>query len=511
MKEFLGIELGSTRMKAVSIDETGQTCQSGDYSWESTLENGVWTYDLSQAVEGLRTALAGIEHPERIAACGISGMMHGYLVFDKNWNLLAPFRTWRNTMTAKASEEMSALLCANIPQRWSIAHLYQALLNKEEHINKVAHITTLSGYMHYLLTGENVVGLGEASGMFPVDSDTLDFDAHKMQLAQAHFTEKGASFNVREVFPKVLPAGTLAGRLTEQGAELLRNRFPVGLPFVAPEGDAATGMVATNAVAERTGNISAGTSIFAMVVLEKALQKVYEEIDIITTPTGKQVAMVHCINCSGESNLWVKLFKEVAALFGTSPSTGELFTKLYLHSLEGDGDCGGVLSCNYLAGEHIPHLNSGVPMVAKKLGAHFTLANFMRSQLYASIATLKIGMEILEQEKVQIDRLTGHGGLFKTPGVMQRYLASALNTNISVMETAGEGGAYGMALLAAYLLQSKENESLEDFLNRFAFANAKIQSMAPEASLRTDFLHYMDDFKNLLNVERCAVKTLNRQ
>ncbi len=508
MKQYLGIEFGSTRIKAVTVNEQLAAAQSGDYTWESTLDKGIWTYDLNEAVTGMKAALSSITDRENIQSMGVSGMMHGYLAFDKDWNLLVPFRTWRNTMTGQAAKELSALLDINIPQRWSIAHLYQALLNKEEHTAQIAHITTLAGWIHHMLTGKNVLGIGEASGVFPIDSTCMDYDAAKLAKADALLRAKGAKFSLREILPDVLPAGVEAGKLSKSGAALLDNMLPEGLSFVAPEGDAGTGMVATNAVAARTGNVSAGTSIFAMVVLEKSLGKPYEEIDMVCTPSGLPVAMVHCINCSSDANEWVALFGEVARLFGADPGRGELFSKLYQHSLEGDTDCGGVLVCNYLAGEHITHMNSGVPLVARKQNAGFNLANFFRAQLYASLATLKIGMEILEQEQVSIDSLMGHGGLFKTPGVAQQYLADAIGTDIYVMETAGEGGPYGMALLAGYMLKKKDGQSLEDFLTEQVFGAVKMSRLSPNAAGREGYLRYIDGFKKLLAVEKTAVDAL---
>lgn len=508
MKQYLGIEFGSTRIKAVAVDDRLAPVQSGDYTWESTLHNGIWSYALEEAIAGMKAALRPIQDRESIASVGISGMMHGYLAFDQNWNLLTPFRTWRNTITGEAAAALSAALDINIPQRWSIAHLYQALLNKEPHTAQVAHITTLAGWIHFLLTGENVLGVGEASGVFPIDSAGGQYDPQRLAIADKLCKAQGARFDLIDLLPRVLPAGAEAGRLSAQGAALLEHMLPEGIPFAPPEGDAGTGMVATNAVAARTGNVSAGTSIFAMVVLEKPLSKLYEEIDMVCTPSGKPVAMVHCINCSSDANAWVALFGEVAQLFGAAPDKGELFRKLYEHSLQGDSDCGGVLLCNYLAGEHISHMENGVPLVARRQNASFSLANFFRAQLYSSIATLKIGMEILEQEQVAIDSLTGHGGLFKTPGVAQQYLADACNTKINVMETAGEGGPYGMALLAAYLLKKSPSESLEDFLNRYVFASAKISALAPDPKGRAGLLRYMEGFKQLLRVERSAVDAL---
>lgn len=504
----LGIELGSTRIKAVAIDENHKPVSSGDYTWASSYENGIWTYDIAQVWEGLKIALSGIRNRENVGIVGISGMMHGYLAFDKDWNLLVPFRTWQNTITAQAAKEMTQLFGFNLPQRWSSAHVYQAVLNGEDHIERIAHITTLAGYVHYMLTGVNAIGVGEASGMFPIDPETMDYDAVMLEKFNKLDAVKNLPWELKDILPKVLVAGDKAGNLTEQGTALLDGLLPVGVPFAPAEGDAGTGMVATNAVAPRTGNVSAGTSIFAMVVLEKNLSQVYEEIDVVTTPSGKPVAMVHCNNCTNDTNAWAAVLKETAQMFGADPSNGELFTKLYLKSLEGDADCGGVMVCNYMAGEGITRLDSGRPMVIRKPDSKFTLANFFRSQLYSTMATLKLGMEILEKENVAIDSLTGHGGLFKTPGVGQRYLAAACNTSVTCMETAGEGGPYGMALLAAYCANKSENESLEMYLNNRVFTNAESSVMTPDKKDIAGFNSYMNQYKAMLEVEKTAVENL---
>ena len=423
---YLGVELGSTRIKAVTVDaDTLLPVSQGGYTWASRFENGIWTYDLSEAWEGLRAALAEVEGLSSVAAVGISGMMHGYLAFDKDWNLLAPFRTWQNTITAQAAAEMTALFGFNVPQRWSIAHLYQAVLNGEEHVGRIAHITTLAGYIHYKLTGVNALGIGEASGVFPIDSTTMQYNENMMEKLETLLEKHHLPWNVRDVLPRVLVAGEEAGTLTADGAALLGNRLAVGLPFAPPEGDMGTGMTATNSVAVRTGNVSAGTSINAMVVLEHPLSQVHNEIDIVTTPDGHPAALVHCNNCTNDTNAWASVLRQAAALFGAEPSTEELYTKLYQLSLEGDADCGGVVVCNYMAGEVIAGLDAGRPLVARRPDADFSLANFFRAQLYATMATLKMGMEILGSEGVTVEKLNGHGGLFKTPGVGQRYMAAA--------------------------------------------------------------------------------------
>ena len=509
LKTALGLELGSTRIKAVAIDANHVPVSSGDYTWKSTYENGIWTYSLEEVWKGLRTAVAGLSDRENIAVMGISGMMHGYLAFDKDWNLLAPFRTWQNTITGPAAAELTELLGFNIPQRWSISHLYQAILNGEEHVASIAHITTLAGYVHYMLTGVNAMGIGEASGMFPIDSEKLCYDEGMLAKFDALVAPRNLPWSkLTDILPAVLVAGEDAGSLTAEGAALLDNLLSPGIPFAPAEGDAGTGMTATNAVAPRTGNVSAGTSIFSMVVLERPLEKVYEEIDLVTTPTGKAVAMVHCNNCTNDSNAWVGVLKEVANLFGAEPATGDVYTRLYEKSLEGDADCGGVLVCNYMAGEGVTHLDEGRPMVVRRPDSKFTLANFFRASLYSTMSTLKIGMDILAQEQVAIDSLTGHGGLFKTPVVGQKYMAAACNAPVTCMETAGEGGPYGMALLAAYLLNKAEGESLEDYLNTHVFANAKGSTVAPDPVDVEGFRSYLKQYRGLLAVERAAIENI---
>ena len=508
MNTYLGIELGSTRIKAVAVDEGFRPVSSGDYTWASRYENGVWTYGLEEVWTGLRAALSAVENRAEVAAAGVSAMMHGYLAFDREWNLLVPFRTWQNTITGPAAAELTALFSFNVPQRWSVAHLYQAVLNGEEHVSRIAHITTLAGYVHYMLTGVNAVGIGEASGMFPIDSQALDYDRAMVEKFDALAAERNLPWRLEELLPRVLTAGQEAGRLTPAGAGLLEGLLPAGIPFAPPEGDAGTGMTATNAVAPRTGNVSAGTSIFSMVVLEKPLKRVYEEIDLVTTPAGAPVAMVHCNNCTNDTNAWVGVLGEAARLFGANPSAGELYQKLYEKSLEGAPDCGGVLVCNYLAGEGVTHLDAGRPLVVRRPDSAFNLANFFRAQLYATMATLKIGMDILAEEGVAIDSLTGHGGLFKTPGVGQRYMAAACNAPVTCMDTAGEGGPYGMALLAAYLLRREEGERLEDFLSNRVFAGVSGSTAAPDGAEAAAFGEYIQRYKALLQVERAAAELL---
>ena len=508
LKTTLGIELGSTRIKAVAINKNHVPVSSGDYTWKSSYENGVWTYDLAEVWKGLKVAVSGVENRENIAAMGVSAMMHGYLAFDKDWNLLVPFRTWQNTITGQAAAELTEAFHFNVPQRWSISHLYQAVLNGEEHVPQIAHITTLAGYIHYMLTGVNALGVGEASGMFPIDSEKNCYDETMVAKFNEIVAERNLPWNLIDVLPAVLVAGDDAGCLTEAGAALLDNMLAPGIPFAPAEGDAGTGMTATNAVAPRTGNVSAGTSIFSMVVLEHPLNAVYEEIDLVTTPTGKPVAMVHCNNCTNDTNAWVGVLGETAKLFGAEPSTGELYTKLYQKSLEGDTDCGGILVCNYMAGEGVTHMDAGRPLVVRRPDSKFTLANFFRAQLYSTMSTLKIGMDILAKENVAIDSLTGHGGLFKTPVVGQKYMAAACNAPVTCMETAGEGGPYGMALLAAYRLYKAEGESLEEYLNKYVFADAKGSTLAPEQADVDGFNVYIEAYKNLLKVEKTAVDVI---
>ena len=507
-KTCLGVEFGSTRIKAVAIDQRHAPVSSGDYTWASSYENGVWTYSLDEVWTGLKAALSGIQNRENVCAVGVSAMMHGYLAFDADWNLLTPFRTWQNTITGPAAAELTALFGFNIPQRWSAAHLYQAILNEEEHVPQIAHIATLAGYVHYMLTGVNAVGVGEASGMFPIDSQTLDYNAEMLEKFNELVKSRDLPWTLADILPKVLPAGADAGTLTEAGAALLDNLLSSGIPVAPPEGDAGTGMTATNAVAPRTGNVSAGTSIFSMVVLERPLSRVYEETDLVTTPTGAPVAMVHCNNCTADINAWAGVLREAAELFGAAPSTGELFTGLYEKSLEGDPDCGGVTVCNYLAGEGVTHMDAGRPLVVRTPEARFTLANFFRAQLYSTMATLKIGMDILAREGVAIDSLTGHGGLFKTPLVGQKYLAAACSTPVTCMDTAGEGGPYGMALLAAYRVWKADGETLEDYLNSRVFAGVSGSTVQPGREMVKGFHAYMKRYRALLGVERRAAEVL---
>ena len=505
---FLGIELGSTRIKAVLMDSQYRILASGGYTWASRYENGIWTYDMEQAWTGLKCALeelwknTGDRVP--VLGAGISAMMHGYLAFDADWNLLVPFRTWQNTNTRIASEALTELLQYNIPQRWSVAHLYHALLNKEPHVDKVAHITTLAGYIHYRLTGKNALCVDDASGMFPINAEGTDYDAQMLDKVQGLFDQYNMPWTLRQLLPDVLVAGDPAGKLTEEGSGLLNGLLSVGTPFAPAAGDGGTGMVATNSVAVRTGNVSAGTSIFADIVLEKNLRGLYPEIDNVTTPTGKPVAEIHCNNCTGDMNTWVEMFSEFAELFGMKISTNDLFTRLYQKSLEAEPDCGGIVTVNYLAGECITHLDEGYPLVIRRAGSRMNLANFIRAQLYATFATLRIGFDLLAQENVEIDCIMGHGGVFKTPGVGQRYLAAACQTNVTCMDTAGEGGPYGMALLAAYMIQKQPEETLEDFLNQRVFAGTKTSTVEPEPEIVEGYSRFLASFADCLKMEQLA-------
>ena len=517
---MLGIEFGSTRIKAVLIDENHNPIASGDHEWENRLENGVWTYRLEDIWEGLQDSYdklaADVKNTyqiplTRLGAIGFSGMMHGYMPFDEKGELLVPFRTWRNTITGEAAAALTKEFSFNIPQRWSIAHLYQAILNGEEHVDKIAYFTTLAGYIHWKLTGEKVLGVGEASGMFPIDAKTRDYNRKMLAQFDALPAVGKYTWKLEEILPKVLVAGENAGTLTEEGAKLLdpSGRLEAGIPLCPPEGDAGTGMVATNSVAVRTGNVSAGTSVFAMVVLEEDLKAVHEELDMVTTPSGDTVAMVHCNNCTSDLNAWVGLFREFAENFGINVDMNELFGKLYNKALEGDKDCGGLLAYNYFSGEPVTGANEGRPLFVRKPDAHFNLANFMRTHLYAALATLKIGLDILlKEEKVKVDRIYGHGGLFKTKGVGQGILAAAMDAPVAVMETAGEGGPWGMALLASYLVNAEDGETLEDYLDKNIFAEAKSETAEPDEADMQGFEKFLERYKATLPVEKSAVETL---
>ena len=510
---ILGIEFGSTRIKAVLIDDNGTVLAVGGYDWENSLKNGIWTYSLPEIYAGLKGSYASLKADvkekygitlKNLKAMGISGMMHGYLPFNEKGELLADFRTWRNTITGEAAEILTKEFNFNIPQRWSIAHLYQSILNGEEHVKDITYFTTLAGFIHTLLTGKKVLGIGEASGMFPMTGNNYDeamlsrFDA----LVDGKF-----SWKIRDILPTVLVAGEDAGVLTEDGARLLDEEGDLcaGIPMCPPEGDAGTGMVATNSVRIRTGNVSAGTSVFAMIVLEKALKKLHEEIDMVTTPDGAPVAMVHCNNCTSDINAWVNLFKEVADLSGADIKMGDLFTALFKKSAEADADCGNLLSYNYFSGEHITGFETGKPLFLKNPDSRFSLANFMRVQLFTCFGALKTGLKILDEESVEVDKILGHGGFFKTPVIGQSVLAAVMNAPVSVMETAGEGGAWGVAVLAAYAV-NKNGEAFPDYLDNKIFASQKMTTLDPDKAIVDSFNKFMESYTKGLAVERAAVE-----
>ncbi len=506
----LGVEFGSTRIKGVLIDRTGSVSASGAYDWENRFEDGVWTYHLEDVWTGLASVVAQVKDlapDEIIEAVGISAMMHGYLAFDKDDKLLAPFRTWRNTMTGEAAAALSEAFSFNVPQRWCAAHLYQAILNDEAHVPHIAHITTLAGYVHYMLTGERCLGIGDASGAFPLSGES--YDAKMMATFEAMAAKKGAALRLNELLPRVAVAGEEAGRLTEKGAALLdpSGWIKPGTPLCPPEGDAGTGMVATNSITPLTGNISAGTSIFSMTVLEKPLAGVYPELDIVATPAGNPVAMVHCNNCTADLDAWIGLFGELLEAAGSKMDRTQLYATLYGMALDAQPDAGGLLSYNYLSGEHITRLEAGVPLFIRPSESSLTLGNFMRSLLFSSVATLKLGMDILTgKEHVKLNYMNGHGGLFKTKRVGQKILVNALGIPIKVSETAGEGGAWGVAVLAGYLMWRAEGESLSEYLDARIFADQVSSSEAPDETGSEGFAAYIENYVKGLNAERIAAK-----
>ena len=515
----LGLEFGSTRIKAVLIDKNNNPIAQGSHEWENQLVNGVWTYSMDAVIGGLQSCFADLkknvkenfgETLTQVGAMGISGMMHGYLPLDRDGQPLSEFRTWRNTITGPAAAELTNLFQFNIPQRWSIAHLYQAILNGEEHLPRLDHLTTLAGYIHLRLTGRRVLGIGEGSGVFPIDPEKPVYDETMLDKFDALIAPKGFPWKIRDVLPELRMAGENAGFLTAEGAKLLdpAGDFKPGVPFAPPEGDAGTGMTATNSVAVRTGNVSAGTSDFAMIVVDHALG-VHREIDMVTTPAGRPVAMVHCNNCTSDINAWVNLFSEFASLIGAEVSKNDLYVKLFKKAMEGDKDCGGLMSFNYFSGEGVTDLDEGRPVFARMENAKMSLANFMRTHLLSALATLKIGLDILTQEEnVPIDKLYGHGGYFKTPGVGQRMLSAAVGTPVSVMETAGEGGPYGMALLAGYMLWKRDEQALEDYLNDVVFAETQSTTlMAGDADIQ-GFQDFLARYKKALPVEKAAIACL---
>ncbi len=519
-KTVLGIELGSTRIKAVLIDEKHNPIASGDHVWENRLEDGIWTYTLDDIWTGLRDAYKNLAADVKdkydvtlktVGAIGFSAMMHGYMAFDKEEKLLVPFRTWRNGTTGQAAEALTDVFQYNIPQRWSIAHLYQAILNGEDHVKDVDFFTTLSGYIHWKLTGCKVLGIGDASGMFPIDVEKKDYNAEMIAKFGELMADKEFAWKLEAILPKILVAGENAGVLTEEGAKLLdeSGNLEAGIPLCPPEGDAGTGMAATNSVAQRTGNVSAGTSIFSMVVLEKELTKVYPELDMVTTPDGSLVAMVHANNCTSDLNAWVNIFREFAESFGIEVDMNKLYGTLYNKALEGDADCGGLLSYGYISGENITGVPEGRPLFVRSPKSNFNLANFMRSHLFTSLGAIKVGMDILvKEEQVEIDSMLGHGGLFKTKGVGQGFLAAAINAPVSVMETAGEGGPWGMALLAAYMLNKAENEKLQDYLTNKVFVSNAGTTMNPVEKDVEGFEVFTERYKKGIAIELSALENL---
>jgi sugar (pentulose or hexulose) kinase len=519
-KTVLGIELGSTRIKAVLIGEDNAPIASGSHDWENSYVNNIWTYSVEDIWKGIQDSYQNMAEDVKqqygvtlktVGAIGFSAMMHGYMTFDKDGELLVPFRTWRNNITEQSSKILTELFNYQIPQRWSIAHLYQAILNQEKHIAEISFQTTLAGYIHWKLTGEKVLGIGEASGVFPIDLNTKNFNQTMIKQFNDVIAPHNLPWKLEDILPKVLVSGENAGVLTEEGSKLLdvTGELMAGIPLCPPEGDAGTGMVATNSVAKRTGNVSAGTSVFAMVVLEKELSKVYSEIDLVTTPTGNLVAMAHSNNCSSDLNAWVGLFDEFSKAMGMDIDMNKLYGTLYNLALQGDPDCGGLLAYGYLSGEHITHFEEGRPLFVRSSDSNFNLANFMRVHLYTALGALKIGMDILlKQEEVELDLILGHGGLFKTKGVGQNIMAAALNVPVSVMETAGEGGAWGIALLASYMINKSNNETLEEYLNHNVFAERAGTTVSPVPKDVEGYEHFMNRYTNGLAIERAAVVNL---
>ena len=520
-KTALGIEFGSTRIKGVLIDYQGTVLATGTYDWENSFIDGIWTYELSEVEKGLQGCYASLKKsiqeqygivPETYGAIGISAMMHGYIALDQEDRQIARFQTWRNTNTTQAADLLTEAFQFNIPLRWSVAHLYQRMLDKEAHVTSVASVFTLAAYIHYLLTGKKVIGIGDAAGMFPIDSEQMDYNEEMVNTFDALAAEAGYPLKLRDVFPAVLTAGEPAGTLTAKGAALIdpSGDLKPGIELCPPEGDAGTGMTATNSVAPRTGNLSAGTSTFAMVVLEKQLSKLYREIDMVTTPSGFPVAMSHANNGTSDLNAWVGLFREFCTLMGVEADMGELFGKLYTHSLEGDPDCGGLLAYGYYSGENITFINEGRPLFLRTPDSAFNLANFMRVNLYTSLGAVRLGMDILlKDEQVKLDRIMGHGGLFKTPGVAQRYLAAAVNTPVSVMSTASERGAWGIALLAAYLADGKAAGSLEDWLDKCIFADLVGKTMDPDPADVQGYDIFTKRYVAGLEAEKTAIDVMD--
>lgn len=516
-KAIIGIELGSTRIKATLIDPRGNPLASGAYGWENKLVEGIWSYNLEEVWTGSAACFADLAANvekeygvplERVAALGVSGMMHGYLPLDSTGELLVPFRTWRNNITGDASRQLSELFDFPIPQRWSIAHLHQAVLNGEEHVPRIASLMTLAGYVHWKLTGEHVSGIDEASGMFPVDPETGNYYRSMLDRYDGELKGHRVPWSIENLLPGIVPAGESAGTLTEEGARLLdpSGRLQAGIPLCPPEGDAGTGMIATNSIRPRTGNVSAGTSVFAMIVLEKALAHNHPEIDIVVTPGGKAVAMVHSNNCTSDSDAWLGLLGEAAAALGASVSADTLYGTLLPLALKGDPDAGGLLAYGYVSGEHITGFSEGRPLFVRSPESRFTLANFVRAHLFSSLCALRMGLNILvEKEKVQVDEIRGHGGFFKTPGVGQRIMAAATNAPVSVLKTAGEGGPWGMALLAAYMVREERSLDLPAFLDGIFGADTG-EAVKPDARDVAGFEAYFQRHAAALGVERAAVE-----
>ncbi|WP_151733451.1 xylulokinase ['Paenibacillus yunnanensis' Narsing Rao et al. 2020] len=516
----LGIEFGSTRIKAVLIDSRFETIASGSYEWENLLIDGYWTYNLADIHKGLQTAYREMKQEvadkygvtlKTVGSIGFSAMMHGYMAFDNKGELLVPFRTWRNATTGAAAKALTELFQFNIPERWSIAHLYQAILNEEQHVPQLEFVTTLAGYIHWLLTGNKALGIGDASGMFPIDEAAQDYNPAMVQQFDELVAGKGYPWKLKDLLPKVYSAGEQAGELTEAGAQLLdpSGDLQAGIPLCPPEGDAGTGMVATNSVRKRTGNISVGTSVFAMIVLEKDLSTVYPEIDMVTTPDGSPVGMVHANNCSSDINAWMGLFREFYEAMGQKADSAELFSVMFNKALEADADGGGLLSYGYFSGENITGIEKGRPLFVRSPESRFNLANFMRTHLFSAFGALKVGMDILTQkENVAIDSILAHGGLFKTPVVGQKMVAAALSVPISVMSTAGEGGAWGMAILAAYMKDKAAQEQLDDYLENMVFKDTEGQEIRPDAADVAGFELFMERYIKGLAIEQAAVDHL---
>ncbi|MEI6131363.1 MAG: FGGY-family carbohydrate kinase [Bacillota bacterium] len=515
---ILGLELGSTRIKAVLIDEDFNQIASGSFDWENKFENNYWTYSVDDVWTGVQECYFQLTQNvkkefdveiSKLKAIGISGMMHGYLPFNSSGKLLTPFRTWRNNTTSEASEDLTKAFDFSIPQRWCISHLYQAILNNEPHVSEIAYLTTLAGYVHWKLTGEKVVGLCEGSGMFPV-SDKKEFDENMLRKFDETLVLNNLGWKLGEILPQLKLAGAKAGNLTLEGSKLLdkTGKLETGIPFCPPEGDAGTGMVATNSIAIQTGNVSAGTSVFAMLVLKNKLSKVYPEIDIVATPDGKPVAMVHSNNCSSDLDAWIALFDEAYKLAGANMSKSELYELLLKNALDADLDCGGLLTYGYVSGEHITHFEEGRPLFVRKQNSSFTLANFIRANLYSALGALRIGLEILfDNEKLEISNVNGHGGYFKTKLVGQKIMAACFDTQVSVMETAGEGGAWGIALLASYMINNDFGD-LEEFMDNKVFKNIPTTSIMPEKAEVNGFQQYMKEYRAGLGIERAAIENI---